>query len=75
MLAVYSLGLGIPFVVAAFALDAFLGFFAKMRSRLGTIEKIMGAFLVLTGIAFLTGWITTFSFWLLEIFPALSAFG
>ena len=75
LLAAYSLGLGIPFIAAAFALDAFLGVFAKMRSKLGMIEKIMGAFLVLTGIAFLTGWITTFSFWLLEMFPALSKFG
>ncbi len=75
LLAVYSLGLGIPFVLAAFALDAFLGVFAKMRARLGTIEKIMGAFLVLTGIAFLTGWINAFGFWLLEMFPGLAAFG
>lgn len=75
LLAVYSLGLGIPFILAAFALDAFMGFFAKMRSKLGTIEKIMGAFLVLTGIAFLTGWFTSFSFWLLETFPMLSTFG
>ena len=75
LLAVYSLGLGIPFILAAFALDAFLGFFAKLRSKLGLIEKIMGAFLVLTGIAFLTGWITTFSFWLLEMFPGLAMFG
>jgi cytochrome c-type biogenesis protein len=75
LLAVYSLGLGIPFVAAAFALDAFMGFFAKMRTKLSTIEKIMGAFLVLTGIAFLTGWITSFSFWLLELFPVLATFG
>jgi cytochrome c-type biogenesis protein len=75
LLAVYSLGLGIPFLIAAFALDAFTGFFARMKSKLGLIEKLMGASLVLTGIAFLTGWITTFAFWLLELFPMLAAFG
>lgn len=75
LLAIYSLGLGIPFLLAALALDGFLGMFARMRSRLGIIEKIMGAFLVLTGIGFLTGWFTSFSFWLLEMFPALSKFG
>jgi cytochrome c-type biogenesis protein len=75
LLAVYSLGLGIPFIAAAFALDAFLGVFAKMRSKFGAIEKVMGAFLVLTGIAFLTGWINSLGFWLLEMFPALATFG
>lgn len=75
LLAVYSLGLGIPFLIAAFALDLFMNFFARMRSKLGTIEKVMGGLLVLTGIAFLSGWITTFSFWLLEMFPVLSTFG
>jgi len=75
LLAIYSLGLGIPFVLAALALDGFLGLFARMRSRLGMIEKIMGAFLVLTGIGFLTGWVTSISFWLLEMFPVLSRFG
>ncbi len=75
LLGVYSLGLGIPFLIAAITLDAFTGFFARMKSKLGLIEKIMGAFLVLTGIAFLTGWFTSFSFWLLEIFPGLATFG
>ena len=31
--------------------------------------------LVLTGIAFLTGWIQTASYWLLEAFPALGRLG
>jgi cytochrome c-type biogenesis protein len=35
----------------------------------------MGVLLVLTGIAFLTGWISTASFWLLETFPALATLG
>ncbi len=35
----------------------------------------MGVLLVLTGIAFLTGWITTASFWLLETFPVLGRLG
>lgn len=35
----------------------------------------MGGLLVLTGIAFLTGSINRFSFWLLETFPALGQIG
>jgi cytochrome c-type biogenesis protein len=75
LLAVYSLGLGIPFLLAAFALKPFVGLLTRMRSRLGIVEKIMGGFLVLTGIAFLAGWISQASYWILETFPALSKFG
>ncbi len=35
----------------------------------------MGALLVLTGIAFLTGSINTMSVWLLDMFPALGKIG
>jgi cytochrome c-type biogenesis protein len=75
LLAVYSLGLGIPFLLAAFALKPFVGFLARMRNYLGSIEKVMGGLLVLTGVAFLTGWISQASYWMLETFPALSRFG
>ena len=75
LLAVYSLGLGIPFVLAAFALKPFVATLARVRNRLGLVEKAMGAMLVLTGIAFLTGWVTRASYWLLETFPMLANFG
>lgn len=35
----------------------------------------MGGLSMLTGIAFLTGFITTFSLWSLEMFPVLGAIG
>ena len=75
LLAVYSLGLGLPFVAAAFAMKPFMRMMAGVKARFGYVEKAMGALLVLTGIAFLTGWITTASFWLLETFPALGLLG
>lgn len=71
LLAVYSLGLGIPFVLAAFAVKPFLRFMSRFRDRLATVEKVMGAALVLTGIMFITGSLNAFSFWLLDAFPAL----
>lgn len=75
LLAVYSLGLGIPFVVAAFAVEPFARFLARFRRHIPKVEKAMGALLVVTGLAFLFGWITTASFWLLEAFPALGSIG
>jgi cytochrome c-type biogenesis protein len=75
LLTLYSLGLGIPFLVAAFSLDAFLGFSRKFRRFLPAVEKAMGALLVLTGIMFLTGWMQNISYWLLENAPWLATFG
>jgi len=75
LLAAYSAGLGIPFLLAAFAMRPFVALLKRMRSRFVVIEKTMGALLVVTGIAFLTGWMTSASFWLLETFPALGRLG
>lgn len=75
LLAVYSLGLGIPFVLAAIAIEPFAAFLARFKKHLARVEQVMGGLLVLTGIAFLTGTITQASFWLLETFPALGRIG
>jgi cytochrome c-type biogenesis protein len=75
LLAVYSLGLGIPFMVAAFAIEPFAAFLSRFRNYLHRVEQAMGALLVLTGIAFLTGSINQMSVWLLETFPILGKIG
>ena len=75
LLAVYSAGLGIPFLLAAFAVEPFAAFLARFRKHLAAVEKAMGGLLVLTGIAFLSGWVTQASFWLLEAFPVLGKIG
>jgi cytochrome c-type biogenesis protein len=75
LLAVYSLGLGLPFLLAAFAVEPFAAFLVRFRTHLATVEKAMGGLLVLTGIAFLTGSISQASFWLLELFPSLGKIG
>jgi cytochrome c-type biogenesis protein len=75
MLAVYSLGLGIPFIVAALAVEPFAAFLARFRAHLGLVEKTMGGLLVLTGLAFLTGAVSQASFWLLDTFPMLGKIG
>jgi len=75
MLAVYSLGLGIPFIVAALAVEPFAAFLARFRKNLGLVEKAMGGLLVLTGIAFLTGAVSQASYWLLDTFPMLGKIG
>jgi cytochrome c-type biogenesis protein len=75
LLGVYSLGLGVPFLLAGIAIGPFLTFFSSFRKHLGTIEKIMGALLVVTGLLFLTGQFTRLAYWFQETFPVLQTFG
>jgi len=75
LLAVYSAGLGIPFLIAAFMVEQFSSVLARMKKHLATVERTMGALMVLVGIGFLTGAVTDVSIWLLETFPALQNFG
>jgi cytochrome c-type biogenesis protein len=75
LLAVYSAGLGIPFLIAAFMVERFSSLFARMKRHLINVERAMGVLMIVTGIAFLTGGISSVSIWLLETFPALQNFG
>lgn len=75
LLAVYSAGLGVPFILAGVAIGPFLTFFDNFKKHLGLVEKIMGGLLVVTGILFLTGQFTRLSYWTLETFPVLANFG
>ena len=75
LLAVYSAGLGIPFLIAAFMIEQFSKLFARMKGQLVNVERAMGVLMVITGIGFLTGAVTNVSIWLLETFPALQTIG
>ncbi len=75
LLLVYSLGLGIPFIAAAVAIRPFLKLLQRYRKHLATMEKVLGAFLVLTGILFLTDSMTLIAGWILEAFPVLATIG
>lgn len=75
LLAVYSLGLGVPFLIAALFSGSFMRFLARFKVHLGRVEKVIGLLLVLAGIAFLTGGMERFAFWLIETFPILATFG
>jgi cytochrome c-type biogenesis protein len=75
LLAAYSLGLGVPFLVAAAFTDRLV---ARQREvkRIGRILYIVaGAVMVVTGIAIITGHLSLFAIWLLQTFPALGNAG
>ncbi len=75
LLAVYSAGLGIPFMLAAAGVGTFMGFMAGFRKHLGLVEKVAGALLVLSGLMFITGGVQAVSYWLIERFPFLLNLG
>jgi cytochrome c-type biogenesis protein len=75
LLAVYSAGLGIPFLIAAFMVEQFSTLFARMKRHLANVERAMGVLMIITGIGFLTGAVSGVSIWLLETFPSLQSFG
>ncbi|MEP2944315.1 MAG: cytochrome c biogenesis protein CcdA [Hyphomicrobiales bacterium] len=75
LLGVYSMGIGIPFMLAAFFAKPFMAFMMKFRRHLGSVEKAMGGMLVATGILFVTGSITWIANYLIEFFPALATIG
>lgn len=75
LLGVYSLGLGIPFIIAALFAGPFIRWMRRFRGAAANVEKAMGALLVVTGLLFITGQMTTISFWLLNTFPGLAQLG
>lgn len=75
LLFIYSLGIGLPFLVAAGFAGAFMRWSARFRARLALIEKAMGALLVVAGVLIFTGQMSAIANWLIETFPALGRIG
>lgn len=55
LLFLYSLGLGVPFILAAVAIGPFMRFVQRFKRYLGAVERVMGAMLVLAGVLILSG--------------------
>lgn len=75
LLSIYSLGLAVPFLLAAAFTGAYLGR-ARALGRIGRpLQVAAGVVMIAMGIAMMTGYLTSFSYWLLEIFPVLGTIG
>ena len=69
LLAVYSAGLAIPFLIAAVAVDSFLDWFQRFRRYLPWVMRISGILLVFVGILMVTGEFTRLAGWLQGLTP------
>ena len=75
LLTVYAAGLGIPFLVAAFAVKPFMKFLSRFKSQMRKIELTIGGLLIITGITIFTGDLAEAANWLLETVPVFTKFG
>ncbi|MEM7190506.1 MAG: cytochrome c biogenesis protein CcdA [Pseudomonadota bacterium] len=75
LLAVYGLGLGLPFLVAAAFIGPFLLWARGFRRHMPLVEKIMGILLIVVGVAMITGDFERFAYFLLDTFPSLGDIG
>jgi len=75
LLSIYSLGLGVPFLLTAIFLERFLVHQPRLRRWGRPLHVAAGGVLILVGMAIATGYLTKLSYWLLELFPVLGKFG
>jgi len=75
LLILYSAGLGIPFVLAAYGIGTFLKFLSRIRKHIRTIEIFTGLLLILFGILILTNRIQELAFFFIKYFPFLTQIG
>ena len=69
LLLVYSLGLAVPFLLSALALDAFLRAFSRFRRFLPVVQVMSGLLLVFLGILLLTGTFSALTTYLTRFTP------
>lgn len=60
LLLVYSLGMGIPFLVAAVLIDKLKGLFNSIKKNYNIINAVCGFFLVAVGVCMMFGWLNGF---------------
>lgn len=69
LLAAYALGLAVPFLLAAVALDRFLVWFQKFRPYIVWVERVAGVLLIVLGLLLVTDRFTLLASWLQGLTP------
>ena len=66
----YSLGLAIPFLIAAVLVERFVDWFKKFRRFIPLTTKIAGGILIVVGVLLMTGYFSIIAGWLQSLTPA-----
>ena len=75
LLAFYSIGLAVPFILSGYLIQKFLIFSKNFKKNINKVSKIGGSILLITGILMITNQLQAFGYYLLKIFPFLQNFG
>jgi cytochrome c-type biogenesis protein len=75
LLAFYSLGLAIPFVLSGYLMQRFLMFSKNFKKNINLVSKIGGVTLLITGILILTNQLQVLGYYILNYLPFLQNFG
>ncbi len=75
LLAFYSIGLAVPFILSGYLIQKFLIFSKNFKKNIDKVSKIGGSILLITGILMITNQLQAFGYYLLKIFPFLQNFG
>jgi len=63
LLAIYSAGLGIPFLLTSVALNKFLSFYGRFKRHFHAVEVLSGGLVIAVGVLILTGSLTRLAGW------------
>jgi cytochrome c-type biogenesis protein len=72
LLAIYSLGLGLPFFITGVSLNTFLSMFDRLKRHFRTVEIVSGVFLIIVGILIFTNYLSILSSLLMQWIPWLN---
>ncbi len=75
LLSVYSIGLGVPFILAALFLSAFVARLKTLRWAGRLLHVTAGGVMILMGVAMITGHLSLAAIWIMETFPFLASIG
>jgi cytochrome c-type biogenesis protein len=69
LLSAYSLGLAVPFLLSAVAIERFSTFFQRMRRQMVWVSRISGVVMILIGVLLVTNYFTILAAWLTTLTP------
>lgn len=75
LLAVFGLGMTLPFVFAALFAKPFLAFMQRHRSKMAYVEKVMGVMLIVFAILIATNTVNVIGDWMIRLFPGFAKLG
>jgi cytochrome c-type biogenesis protein len=69
LLVAYSMGLAVPFILAALMVERFLKIFARIKTQMVWVQRIAGVLLLCVGVLMVTGYMAILSSMMQSLTP------